>query len=250
MNMNKVLMAGLVAAVVAAPAMSSQCRSGGWNVGAEVGMRIAKMKLPSDGKLAGSDKNASIKKNKAQFCPGLFFGWDHRFNDAVFGVKLATDISCGKIKKEYNGWTADRSSDHDVAVDKDEVTVKNNWNVMLTPTIGYMVTPEFEIHALAGLKLAHYKVTYSDTQVDPTVADRGKSTSAKKVKFSPVVGAELVYNITPDWFVKLNYTYEFKAKPKMPADLSKHATDSEGGGNANAMKMQAHVIKLGFGARF
>lgn len=247
MNMNKILVAGLIAAV-ASTASFAQCGNGGFYVGANAGVAFTKLKVASVGKTA-DDKNASVNKKKTKFLGDLVFGYDHRINDVMLGVDLTAGMMFGKTRTQYNGWQADDNTLHDVAADKDNVDVKNTWNIALMPRVGYLVMPQLELYATAGVKAAHYKVTYSDYW-DKTAATDNSTTSAKKVKFIPVVGAGLRYEITPDIYAKLEYNYDFRTSLKMPSDLSKKMTDSEAGGNANSVKIPAHIVKLGIGFRF
>lgn len=244
--MNKILAAGLIAAV-ASTASFAQCGNGGFYVGANAGVAFTKMKVSSVGKTS-DDKNASVSKKKTKFLADLVFGYDHRINDVMLGVDLTFGMMFGKTKVMYNGWQQDTATLHDVNTDKDFLTAKNTWNIALMPRVGYLVMPQLELYATAGVKMAHYKLTYSDEVADP--ADKLSSTTAKKVKFIPVVGAGLRYEITPDIYAKLEYNYDFRKGLKMPADLSKKATDAAAGGNANSVKIPAHIVKLGVGFRF
>lgn len=248
--MNKILAAGLIAAV-ASTASFAQCGNGGFYVGANAGVAFTKMKINSATTYAGSAGHAagescSVSKKKTKFLADLVFGYDHRINDVMLGADLTFGMMFGKTKKGYDGWGADDTGDG-----KDFVTVKNTWNIALMPRVGYLVMPQLELYATAGVKAAHYKVTYTD-EIDNTTYDYNKPTSAKKVKFIPVVGAGLRYEITPDIYAKLEYNYDFRKGLKMPADLSKksEADAANGGGNANSVKIPAHIIKLGVGFRF
>ena len=242
--MNKILAAGLIAAV-ASTASFAQCGNGGFYVGANAGVAFTKAKIASVGKTL-DNKSASTSKKKTKFLADLVFGYDHRINDVMLGVDLTFGMMFGKTKMDYNGWMQDSGTPHDVSTDKDHVSIKNNWNIALMPRVGYLVMPQLELYATAGVKMGHYKVIYSDFN-DP--APDATTTSAKKVKFIPVVGAGLRYEITPDIYAKLEYNYDFRASLKMPADMSKKST-TDAGGNANSVKVPAHIIKLGVGFRF
>ncbi|MDR2667279.1 MAG: outer membrane beta-barrel protein [Holosporales bacterium] len=250
MNMNRILAAGLVAAVVSAPAMSSSpCRSGGWYVGAGAGVAFSKNKLSSSGKVLGDSQDASIKGNKTSPDFGILLGGDWRFNDVIVGVDFTAGIRPGKWRRNYYGWQVATGTPHDSSIDKDAVTVKNNWYLTLGPKIGYTITPEVEIYLIAGLKAGHYKVIYADVQ-PYDASDKQASTSAKKLKFSPYIGSEVLWNVTPDVFLKLGFSFDLKAKLKLPADLSLKSTSTDGGGNANSLKQSAYVLRVSAGYRF
>ena len=198
MNMNKILAAGLIAAV-ASTASFAQCGNGGFYVGANAGVAFTKAKMVSD--------DAKASKKKTKFLADLVFGYDHRINDVMLGVDLTAGMMFGKTKT-------------------DDYNLKNTWNIALMPRVGYLVMPQLELYATAGVKAAHWKLTCNEK-------------SAKKVKFLPVVGGGLRYEITPDIYAKLEYNYEFKKAVKLPETAE-----------FNSLKPQAHVVKLGVGFRF
>lgn len=256
MNMNKILAAGLIAAV-ASTASFAECGNGGFYVGANAGVAFTKMKVSASDKIDVVDENEtkitpSFSQRKTKFLTELVFGYDHRINDVMLGVDLTFGMMFGKTKRMYNGWVEAGGVVHYVKQDKDFLSVKNNWSIGFMPRVGYLVMPQAELYVTFGAKVSHFKVTYSDSDVD-TGATAKSTTSAKGAKFIPVVGAGVRYEITPDIFAKLEYNYEFKKGLKMPSDLSTKSetvTATTGGGNANSIKIPAHIIKLGVGFRF
>lgn len=220
--MNKILAAGLIAAV-ASTASFAQCGNGGFYVGANAGVAFTKMKVGTN----EDNKDYRINKKKTKFLADLVFGYDHRINDVMLGVDLTAGMMFGKTKVNTGPDDA-----------KDNINLKNTWNIALMPRVGYLVMPQLELYATAGVKLAHWKLTYNPNDDDTDAK------SAKKVKFLPVVGGGLRYEITPDIYAKLEYNFEFKKAVKLPkfedADTLK----------VSSVKPQAHVIKLGVGFRF
>lgn len=254
MNMNKILAAGLIAAV-ASTASFAQCGNGGFYVGANAGVAFTKMKINSATAYTGTGlagdthkagESCSVSKKKTKFLADLVFGYDHRINDVMLGVDLTFGMMFGKTKVGYDGWGRDDAGDG-----KDFVTAKNTWNIALMPRVGYLVMPQLELYATAGVKMAHFKVSYTDEKENTNFA-YNNPTSAKKMKFIPVVGGGLRYEITPDIYAKLEYNYDFRKGLKMPTDLSRKSEQdaANGGGNANSVKIPAHIIKLGVGFRF
>lgn len=219
--MNKVLAAGLVVAM--SSTAFAQCGNGGFYVGANAGAAFTKTKIGA----TNDNKDYRATKKKAKFLADLVFGYDRRINDVMLGVDLTVGMQFGKTK---------------IAVgpqgEKDKITLKNTWNIALMPRVGYLVMPQLEIYATAGVKLAHWKLTYNPND------DQIKAKSAKKIKFLPVVGAGLRYEITPDIFVKFEYNYEFKKGVKLP----KFGEDDTL--KVSSVKPQAHVVKAGIGFRF
>ena len=244
MNMNKILAAGLIAAV-ASTASFAQCGNGGFYVGANAGVAFTKLKVASatsyvsDTTAHKAGNSCSVNKKKTKFLADLVFGYDHRINDVMLGVDLTAGMMFGKSKVDYDGWGKDDSKDG-----KDFISAKNTWNIALMPRVGYLVMPQLELYATAGVKAAHYKVSYEDRVYEDA---KDATTTAKKVKFIPVVGAGLRYEITPDIYAKLEYNYDFRTSLKMPSDL---AAKGDEAGNANSVKIPAHVVKLGVGFRF
>lgn len=212
MNMNKILAAGLIAAV-ASTASFAQCGNGGFYVGANAGVAFTEMKVNA------TDNEHKTSKKKTKFLADLVFGYDHRINDVMLGVDLTAGMQFGKTNTDK--------------IDSDKASLKNTWNIALMPRVGYLVMPQLELYATAGVKLAHWKLTYTPNGED--------AKSAKKVKFLPVVGGGLRYEITPDIYAKLEYNFECKKGVKLPGNTAKEVS---------AIKPQAHVVKLGVGFRF
>ena len=251
MNMNKILVAGLAAAVIST-ASFAECGNGGFYVGANAGVAMTKIKVSASGvkDSNGDDLKATVNKKKTKFLGELVFGYDHRINDVMLGADLTFGMMFGKTKANYSGWMDDTGNGHDVARDKDHVSVKNTWSIALMPRVGYLVMPQLELYATAGVKLSHFKTVYADVVDTSAKVSDTATTSARKVKFIPVVGAGVRYEITPDIFAKLEYNFDLKKGLKLPKDLAAKATATTGGGNANSVKIPAHIIKLGVGFRF
>ena len=218
MNMNKILAAGLIAAV-ASTASFAQCGNGGFYVGANAGIAFTKMKVNA------TDEGYRTSKKKTKFLADLVFGYDHRINDVMLGADLTVGMQFGKTKVNVGE-----------AESEDNINLKNTWNIALMPRVGYLVMPQLELYATAGVKIAHWKLTYTPNGED--------AKSAKKIKFLPVVGGGLRYEITPDIYAKLEYNFEFKKGVKLPK------FDDEGTLKVSSVKPQAHIIKLGVGFRF
>ena len=282
MNMNKILAAGLIAAVASTASMAD-AGSHGFYVGANIGMDFTKMKVAYDHK-EGSTANSTIinkekhvKKSKPMFRAELALGYDRAYECMVLGIDLTAGTSFGKNKRNYPGWQFSENAGtatttgaagiinkHDADADKDYIRVKNQWHASIMPRVGFMVTPKLEIYGTVGLKVAKYKMQY----VDVVGTKDGESTSKKSTKYSPIVGAGIRYEFNQHMFAKLEYNFEFSKKLRMPDDMSKStelgaitaftnvssftagAGINGSGGNAKYTKMHAHVIKLGIGYRF
>ena len=290
MNMNKILAAGLIAAVASTASMAD-AGSHGFYVGANIGMDFTKMKVAydeitqtmsgtdsgnADFRVVHSHKEKSIKKSKPMFRAELALGFDRAYECMVLGIDLTAGSSFGKSKKLFPGYqlvTAGSNSSgkqmdlghvgginsHSSPDDKDTVRVKTKWHVALMPRVGFMVAPKIELYATVGIKVAGYKLQYADENVT-TGGEKESTTTKNSTKFSPVIGAGLRYEFNPHLL-------------RMPSDMSRASTvtsltkgtdsyyypdipaNGEGnakysGGNAKYTKMHAHVIKLGIGYRF
>jgi opacity protein-like surface antigen len=249
MNANKILGIALASAVAAASSFAAPCGNGGFYVGVDAGVNFSKVKVQStthydtatEHHKAG--QSCTVEKEKVQPAAKIYVGVDKRINDVKIGADLGFGMDFGKLKRVYDGWGADDSKDG-----RDEVQVKQTWNITLMPRLGYLVLPELEIYATAGAKLAHFKTTYVD--VIPTDAGQDGPDSKKCCRIIPVVGAGVRWDFTPNWFAKLEYNFEIRTKLKMPTSLAEKNENPGFAGNANAVKRHSHAVKVGVGYRF
>lgn len=163
-------------------------------------------------------------KKKWKFLAELNLGYDWRINDVMVGIDLNAGAIFGKNNIRYFDGEAEYAGNG---------SVKELWHVALMPRVGYLVTPQAEIYLTAGAKVAQFKTTTLKNNTKELI-------SKKKVRFVPVVGAGLRYEITPEVFAKIEYNYEFKTKTAAHKDSAHSA----------APKIQSHVVRLGVGYRF
>ncbi len=117
------------------------------------------------------------------------------------------------------------------------VRFKNKFGFSIMPRVGYLITPDFEIFATAGVKIRSDKVTL--TMKEDENAEE-KSYTKSKTKCAPAFGLGVNYAITPEIFAKLEYNYICKSKISKKDDLgATHKADVKG-----------QEIKLGIGYRF
>ena len=272
MNMNKILAAGLIAAV-ASTASFAESGNGGFYVGANFGLAFNKTKIKTSGhtyatgdKLYGqnvgdSNKDKAItkasteiassakqNKKKTKFMAELALGYDFRLGDVMMGVDLTFGTMFGKQNLRAKSQSA-TAADPSVPTAHDSVSVlklKQQWAIGLMPRIGYLFTPEFEGYVTAGIKFAKWKAKTiksavtdikSDTYTTAAITEDvfNKSVNKSKMKVQPVIGAGVRYEFMPSMFAKLEYNFEFKAKPKMHSDTMPELKKIE---------TKAHVFKL------
>lgn len=249
MNANKILGTALLSAVVAASSVAGTCSNSGFYVGVDAAVNFTSMKVESttrydtNGEHHKAGQSCTVKKGKVQPAAKIYVGVDKRINDVKIGVDLGFGMDFGKVKRTYDGWGADDTKDG-----RDEVQVKQNWNISLMPKMSYSVLPELELGVTAGAKLAHFKTTYVD--VIPTDAEQDGADSKKCCRIIPVVGGYVLYNFTSNWFAKLGYEFEIRTKLKMPTSLAEKNENPGSAGNTNAVKRHTHVVKIGAGYRF
>lgn len=205
------------------------------------------------------DSKSSKKKAKPAFQAVL--GYDSRLNDVMMGVELLVGGVFGSNKftsKEYAVSAADRSTatgynnntnaPFPVSA-KDYAKVKEQWHIALMPRIGYLFMPQFEGYVTFGLKLAKFKTSVLNRLNDdvPELAAQAnvkipeKTYNKKSTKAVFLLGAGARYEISPELFAKLEYNFEFGAKPKLHKDAMPEL---------KKIKVTSHTIKLGLGYRF
>lgn len=274
--MNKILAAGLIAAV-ASSASFAECGNGGFYIGANFGLAFNKTKIKTsktnyankaemsgtettEGKAAIYNKTsesiasaARMNKKKTKFMAELVLGYDFRLNDVMMGVDVTFGTMFGKQKLRGKSYTLSTNATT-AAEAKEQVSylkLKQQWAIGIMPRVGYLFTPEFEGYITAGVKFARWKATTLKYAAEG-IATNGnlwatgqdlynKSVNKSKMKVQPVIGAGIRYEFMPSMFAKLEYNFEFKAKPKM-----NKATMPE----MSKIETKAHVIKLGLGYRF
>lgn len=224
--------------------------------------------------LSKSVDAASLSKRKTAVAGELGLGYKFRIGDVMIGVVANLGKNFGKVKKADAGVPVATYSTVDalpvgtvanaiqgasfqpvldpatsVVVPKTEtdtalskkydsskkVTVKMTNKVYLSvmPAVEYLVTPEIGVFATAGAKITSDKMTVKS---EDGVVDLSKS----KTKVVPQAGAGINYNITPEVFTQLSYTYGWKTK------ISKKADD----GVTHKMDRDDHAIRLAVGYMF
>ena len=212
-------------------------------------------------------KDSKCSKKKTKFLAELVLGYDFRLNDVMMGVELQAGGVFGSDKFEREKFTiaagdADTQNDGaaihadgagiNVEIKAAEYAkVKEQWHIALLPRIGYLFTPQFEGYVTFGVKLAKFKTEVDDLPFVATVWHQGNGacnnalaiTKMKKnsTKAIFLVGAGVRYEFDPELFAKLEYNFEFGAKPK----LHKEAMPE-----LKKIKVTSHTIKLGLGYRF
>ncbi len=217
---------------------------------------------------------ASLSKRKTGLAGELGIGYKFRVGDMMIGVSVNLGKNFGKIKKTEQGLsvaaysTVDKlpdgtaanqiqnanftpavdpvgsvmviKTDTDAALSvkydsskKVDVKMTNKVYLSVMPAVEYLVTPEIGIFATAGAKITSDKMTVKS---EDGVVDLSKS----KTKVVPQAGAGINYNITPEVFTQLSYTYGWKTK------ISKKADD----GVTHKMDRDDHAIRLAVGYLF
>lgn len=278
MNMNKILTAGLLAAVMST-ASFAECGTHGFYVGVNFGADFSKVKIlqgklsvDSSDQLAYAPNSVKTDKSKTKFHTELAFGFDRAFECVVLGVDVTAGMTFGKTtfdKKlmlqyfestQNNNNTMAGSLQAVEGSDFDsKVQVKNLWYARVAPRVGFMLNPEIELYATVGVKVHKDKLKYSGSVSDTETVEG----SPKKVKTSAFVGLGTRYNVCPNLFVKAEYRYELNKSLHLPSDLSAVAQPgSYNAGNAgyylagtsgcavNRISQRAHVAELGLGYRF
>ena len=176
------------------------------------------------------------------------------------GYQKADNVTAAQIAGAYNGdhWAAENADTHifrpasnenliketalkamDTPSSTTQMTVrfKNKFGFSIMPRVGYLVTPDFEIFATAGVKIRSDKVTL--TMKESENAEE-KSYTKSKTKCAPAFGLGVNYAITPEIYAKLEYNYICKSKISKKDDFgATHKADVKG-----------QEIKLGLGYRF
>ena len=124
----------------------------------------------------------------------------------------------------------------------DDIYFKNPFHFIFMPRIGYLVLPQLELYATAGVKVANWKFRYHDFNDKPR--------TSRKTTAGAVIGAGARYEFTPHFYAKLEYNFDFKRNYKF--SLKNCFIDDAGTQpiTSNPTKISAHVIKIGVGYRF
>ena len=195
-------------------------------------------------------------KKKTKFLAELVLGYDFRLNDVMLGVELnvggifgSNKLRSGKL--DITNAEAQRYGGNNAAVTinaKDYAKVKEQWHIALMPRIGYLFTPQFEGYVTFGVKLAKFKTDVLNrlndnivVHANANVAVPEKTYSKKSTKAVFLAGAGVRYEFNPSMFAKLEYNFEFGAKPKLHAEAMPEL---------QKVKVTSHTIKLGLGYRF
>lgn len=209
-NMNKILVAGLIAAVMSTASFADAvCGGSGFYAGVNAGAAVSKAKVKTAAKtyaenetyldttkaitaVGAGDKLAedllnemstaianatSVNKTKTRILFEGVFGYRFTMKKVVMGVEFGAGFSFGKTGLTSKTETA--STTHtDLNPSREFTKLKNPWHMSLTPNIGYLFTPQFSGHLTFGLKLAKFKLeTYKsgDSRLDGSDADLGNS---------------------------------------------------------------------------
>ena len=144
--MNKILVSGLLVALSFPLTEAEACGNGGFYVGVNAGVGFTQAKYRNSvaeqedvwdlagkevqvytksGKqyykaddLADGETNVtgrSLKKNKTKFLAELSLGWDHRYNDVMFGIDFNFGMKFGKSKKTAKGLAISENYNAEVA---------------------------------------------------------------------------------------------------------------------------------------
>lgn len=278
--MNKILTAGLLAAVMST-ASFAECGTHGFYVGVNFGADFSRVKIlqgelsvdANTSQLEYTPNSVKTHKSKAKFHPELVFGFDHAFECVVLGVDVTAGKTFGKTKFDkklaYQGFfgggaaskvilMSDYLQDGDKDLVEDILKFKNLWYARVAPRVGFMLNPEIELYATFGAKVHQDKLNYSFNDI---AGDECKG-SAKKTKVSAFVGLGTRYNVCPNLFVKAEYRYELNKSLRVPSVLREVAqpknfdtgnatyVDGTAGFAVNRISQRAHVAELGLGYRF
>ena len=211
-------------------------------------------------------KNSKSKK-KTNALAELVLGYDFRLSDVMIGVELNAGGIFGTSRLNRTGFTikaADGTTAnsgaavmHDTAaVDtsiagEEYAKVREQWHIALMPRVGYLFTPQFEGYVTFGVKLAKFTTVVNDLPfvsvnsytVDQLLVNHPEIKKMKKKSTKAVflAGAGVRYEFNPSMFAKLEYNFEFGAKPKLHAEAMPEL---------QKVKVTSHTIKLGLGYRF
>ena len=194
------------------------------------------------------------KKNKTKVLAELVLGYDFRLNDVMLGVEINVGGIFGTNKLRmpetkilnaiHTGMGGAAADTTTTAIDY--AKVKEQWHIALMPRVGYLFTPQFEGYVTFGVKLVKFKTSalnlpYKMTLTTQNSTPDQKTYSKKSTKAVFLAGAGVRYEFNPSMFAKLEYNFEFGAKPKLHADAMPEL---------QKVKVTSHTIKLGLGYRF
>lgn len=196
-NMNKILVAGLIAAVMSTASFADAvCGGSGFYAGVNAGAAVSKAKVKTAAKTytagetyldttkavaaAAGTGNAvvtkldadlltemstaianatSVNKTKTRILFEGVFGYRFTMKKVIMGVEFGAGFSFGKTG--ITSGTEVAAEHHDAArlnPSREFAKLKNPWHMSLTPNIGYLFTPQFSGHLTFGLKLAKFKL--------------------------------------------------------------------------------------------
>ena len=236
---------------------------GGADSGVTIGGEGNGFKKISKGHAEARSKTAAasmdkMSKKKTKSLAELVLGYDFRLGDVMIGVELnagsvfgtsrfkSKDITVAQANLNNNGILA---TAHDFTQDaKEYARIRELWHIALTPRIGYLFTPQFEGYVTFGVKLANFNTTVDNLMIRAVIAGDNsypvaaiKKMKKKSTKAVFLAGAGVRYEFNPSMFAKLEYNFEFGAKPKLHADAMPEL---------QKIKVTSHTIKLGLGYRF
>ena len=198
--------------------------------------------------IAANNMGKSSKK-KTKVAAELVIGYDFRLNDVMLGVELNAGGIFGANKFKSDEITVLQANTANPVLpnvdfkqnSKEYAKVKEQWHIALMPRVGYLFTPQFEGYVTFGVKLAKYKTSVDETVLGANLKPEIKQMSKKSTKAVFIAGAGVRYEFNPSMFAKLEYNFEFGAKPKLHAEAMPEL---------QKIKVTTHTIKLGLGYRF
>lgn len=163
---------------------------------------------------------------------GTFSGAEFAAEDVAQKILAQPDDAA--IKKAIKDTKLENSPS---ATSQMTVRFKNKFGFSIMPRVGYLITPDFEIFATAGVKIRSDKVTVTTTENEDA---EEKSYTKSKTKCAPAFGLGVNYAITPEIYAKLEYNYICKSKISKKDDLA----------ITHKAEVKGQEIKLGIGYRF
>ena len=188
--------------------------------------------IPSDGKFTFSDgenveshvvKN-KINKTKGKVTADLTVGYEFVTDSSlIFGVSGSFGTDFGKQKIDVSKDSKDKKS-------LSTLTVKNLFNIGLTPYIGYKFNDTVDLCLLFGINMGRNKITSLGLALPKD--------NFKKTSFSPVIGLASKINFGNGLFAILSFKTLLNAKI---ATVKKNGID---------VKQNSYKFTAGIGMRF
>ena len=227
----------------------------GWTFGAlQANQKLITADAASMRSETASKNMGKSSKKKTKFLAELVLGYDCRLNDVMLGIEInvgglfgANKFKSDEIKVANANVAAHALPAGDFEQKpKEYAKVKEQWHIALMPRVGYLFTPQFEGYVTFGVKIAKYKTSVDNLMIDYTVDTANikpevKPMSKKSTKAVFLLGAGVRYEFNPSLFAKLEYNFEFGAKPKLHGDAMPEL---------QKIKVTTHTVKLGLGYRF